>query len=200
MSASTPPRVLLLDVMGTLVREPWFEDAPQFFGMTLEELYAVKHPSSWIDFEHGRIDEAEHFRTFFKDERPFDGPAFVAHIRNGYHILPGIEDLLAELHTQGIPMHALSNYPVWWQHIETDLQLSRFLKWSFVSCMTGERKPAPRAYSLPLEQLGLPASDCLFIDDRPENIAGAEAVGLPGLLFTDAKALREDLQRLGVLG
>ena len=55
--------ILLFDVMDTLVREPFFTDVPAFFGMTLDELFAEKHPTSWIDFEHGRIDEARYFES-----------------------------------------------------------------------------------------------------------------------------------------
>ena len=197
--ATAPPRTLLLDVMDTLVREPWFEDAPTFFGMSLDDLYAIKHPRSWIDFEHGRITEAEYFRTFFADGRALDGPAFVAHLRRGYRFLPGIEPLLTDLAATGIPMHALSNYPVWWEHIESDLRLSRFLDWSFVSCITGERKPDPAAYTIPLARLGAQPTDCLFVDDREENIVAAEAVGIPGVLFTGAEDLRRELTTRGVL-
>ena len=45
--------ILLLDVMSTLVTEPYEEEVPRFFGMTLEELWEVKDPSAWIEFEHG---------------------------------------------------------------------------------------------------------------------------------------------------
>lgn len=39
-------------------------------------------------------------------------------------------------------------------------------------------KPDPRAYQAVLADLGLPAADCLFIDDQARNIAGANAFGL----------------------
>ena len=197
---SSPPDVLLLDVMDTIVREPWFEDAPVWFGMSLDELYAVKDPDSWILFEKGVIDEATFFETFFTDRRPFDGPAFVAHMRAGYRFLPGMEGLLNELSTVQRPVHALSNYPVWYRHIEEDLELSRFLEWSFVSCLTGVRKPDPEAYLGAARALDVAAGGCLLVDDRPENIEAARSVGMRAVLFTGADALRGALAEQGVLG
>jgi len=56
--------------------------------------------------------------------------------------------LLHELYAGGVPLHALSNYPRWYQLIEDRLELSRYLRWSFVSCLIGMRKPCSRSASL----------------------------------------------------
>lgn len=48
---------------------------------------------------------------------------------------------------------------------------------------TGILKPDARAYELVLQALGLPAADCVFVDDQLRNIKGAEALGLPSVHF-----------------
>lgn len=48
---------------------------------------------------------------------------------------------------------------------------------------TGVLKPDPRAYRACLEQLDTAPERCVFVDDQPRNIAGAEAVGLDTVLF-----------------
>jgi hypothetical protein len=118
--------VLLLDVMGTLVHEPFFDELPAFFGMTLDELLAAKHPTAWIEFEHGRLSEAGYLARYFRDGRSVDGAALRAHMTAAYRWLDGVPELLAELHAAGRPMHALSNYPVWYELIEAKLSLSRW--------------------------------------------------------------------------
>ncbi len=55
--------------------------------------------------------------------------------RTQYRFLDGMETLLTRLHAAGYEMHALSNYPVWYQIIEEKLRLSRFMDWTFVSCV-----------------------------------------------------------------
>lgn len=48
---------------------------------------------------------------------------------------------------------------------------------------TGILKPDPRAYSMCLDALGLPASACVFVDDQARNVVGARAVGLAAVAF-----------------
>lgn len=48
---------------------------------------------------------------------------------------------------------------------------------------TGILKPDPRAYAHCLDQLGLPAGNCVFVDDQLRNIHGAEAAGLKTVHF-----------------
>jgi putative hydrolase of the HAD superfamily len=44
-------------------------------------------------------------------------------------------------------------------------------------------KPDPRIYRLAVDRLGVAAEDCLFVDDQPGNVAGAEAVGMTAVWF-----------------
>lgn len=48
---------------------------------------------------------------------------------------------------------------------------------------TGILKPDPRAYAMAVEAVGLPITDCVFVDDQLKNIEGAVAVGLPHVHF-----------------
>lgn len=54
---------------------------------------------------------------------------------------------------------------------------------SVVSCDVHMIKPDPGIYQCILEKYGLNPGECLFIDDREENVAGAEAAGMQGYLF-----------------
>ncbi|MBV9761977.1 MAG: HAD family phosphatase [Acidobacteriaceae bacterium] len=46
-------------------------------------------------------------------------------------------------------------------------------------------KPEPAAYENCLEGLGTPADQVLFLDDRIENLQGAELLGIRGIQFID---------------
>jgi putative hydrolase of the HAD superfamily len=62
-------------------------------------------------------------------------------------------------------------------------------------------KPDPRAYQLCLDQLGLPAAACVFVDDQARNIAGALRVGMQVVLFDVMQpqvSYDEALARLGL--
>ncbi|KAI5428460.1 hypothetical protein KIW84_033445 [Lathyrus oleraceus] len=58
--------------MDTIVRDPFYKDIPAFFGMSFDEFIVSKHPTAWIQFEKGLIDEVELARILFKDGRDFD--------------------------------------------------------------------------------------------------------------------------------
>ena len=193
------PRVVLFDLLGTLVRDPFNEWMPAFFGMTLQELIAAKTPKAWPRFERGEIDEAEFLRTFFLDGRDFDHEQFKAGVLATWEWLPGMAELLDTLAERGVPQHGLSNYPVWWRDMDAKLGLSQRMDRIFVSCDLGVRKPHAGAYVAVLDELGLEAQNVLFVDDRADNVSAAQALGMQAVTFTDADALRTDLARLGVL-
>jgi putative hydrolase of the HAD superfamily len=51
------------------------------------------------------------------------------------------------------------------------------------SCDLGVTKPSPEIYSQCLKGLNLPGEQTLFLDDREENIIGAEALNIQSVLF-----------------
>jgi HAD superfamily hydrolase (TIGR01509 family) len=186
--------------MDTLVYNPFSKEIPEFFGLTQAELVRLKHPTSWLEFETGKISETEYLRRYFTDERRFDQQAFLACVRAAYRWVDGMEELLRELHGAGFEMHTLSNYPPWYKTIEDKLRLSRFVEWTFVSCAAGVRKPAREAYMIAANAVGRAPAECLFIDDSAENCAAAESAGIAAVQFQGVGELRRELARLGLLG
>ncbi len=69
-----------------------------------------------------------------------------------------------------------------------------------VSWEVGCLKPDPAIYRLTLQRLGVTASAALFVDDRADNVASAEAVGLQGLVFTGDDSVEELRRRLARSG
>jgi HAD superfamily hydrolase (TIGR01509 family) len=195
----TEHSVVFFDVMDTLVHNPFYQEIPAFFGMSLDNLLRVKHPTSWVEFERGEIPESEYLRRMFADERSYDTAAFLAAVKGAYRWIDGMESLVAELRDRRIEVHALSNYPVWYRVIDEKLRLSRYLRWTFVSCLAGVQKPRPEAYATAAGAVKQPPGACLLIDDSRENCAGAEQAGMPAIWFRNAAHLREELVRRGLV-
>eukprot|EP00898_Chlorokybus_atmophyticus_P000703 jgi/Chlat1/1633/Chrsp127S01880 len=192
-------QILLLDVMSTLVRDPFYEDMPRFLRLSFKELLAAKHPTAWIEFEKGHIDEARMFAMFFKDGREFDSQGLKDCMRAGYRWLDGCESILQQLKRQDCNMHAFSNYPVWYMMIEEKLQLSQYLPWSFVSCHIGYRKPERNVFQYIINKLGVHPEDCCLVDDSVRNTDAARDFGMRAIQFQDANQLALDLQKEGFL-
>jgi HAD superfamily hydrolase (TIGR01509 family) len=185
--------------METLVTDPFREEIPALFGMAPEQLLAVLDLDAWVDFEEGRISEAQYLERCFVDRRAVDGRRLRDCVLAAYRWLDGMEELLAELKGKGFAMHALSNYTIWYQLIDQSLDLSRFLEWTFVSCLTGLRKPAAATFRNVAETLDVQPQACLFIDDRRVNVEAAREVGMDAILYRGARRLRRELAQRGLL-
>ena len=48
-------------------------------------------------------------------------------------------------------------------------------------------KPDPAIYRLCLERNGLDPAACIFVDDSAANVAGAAALGIDAIRFTDPR-------------
>ena len=60
-------------------------------------------------------------------------------------------------------------------------------------------KPAEECYRRCLSALGASPTDTLFVDDLPENVAGAEATGISAHLYTSPHALTQLLREQSLL-
>ncbi|MGL5814031.1 MAG: HAD family hydrolase [Aeromonas sp.] len=107
---------------------------------------------------------------------------------------PAMVRLIEELHGAGHALYALSNMghaSIDW--LEQHQPFWRFFSGKVVSARVRMMKPEPDIYRYLLVSFDLRAEDCLFIDDSPANVRAAEALGLRGLVFTDAKMCRDHM-------
>ena len=134
----------------------------------------------------------------FADQIAIWGPRFHEQIP---HMLPGMADLVADLDAAGVPLYAITNFSGEFWPPFRDREAAIFDRFRDIVVSGDEKltKPGAAIYHLALERFGLAAGDTVFIDDRDDNVAGAAAVGMTGLLFIDAAGLRTDLARLGLL-
>jgi epoxide hydrolase-like predicted phosphatase len=51
-----------------------------------------------------------------------------------------------------------------------------------ISGEVGMRKPEPEIFELALDRIGLPAGECVFVDDMAHNVVAAERAGLAGIV------------------
>ncbi|MEO6144011.1 MAG: HAD family phosphatase [Dermatophilaceae bacterium] len=65
-----------------------------------------------------------------------------------------------------------------------------------ISGEVGMRKPEPEIYELALDRIGLPAGECVFIDDMPHNIAAAARAGLAGIVHRSFDETAGELEAL----
>ena len=123
-----------------------------------------------------------------------------------HETVPGAIDgsvaILDDLAAAGVPLYAITNFSAakW---AETRRRASRSSAPRFrdvvVSGREGVLKPDPAIYRLCLDRNGLDAAGLRLRRRQPANVAGAAALGIDAIRFTDPEALRADLARRGLL-
>ena len=115
-------------------------------------------------------------------------------------LIPGMDALLAELDEGGVPLFAITNFSGEFFPAFRAKYPALFDRFREILVSGDEKlvKPDAAIYRLALSRFGVAASDAVFVDDRADNVAGAEAVGMTGIVFTDAAALRAALRGLGL--
>jgi epoxide hydrolase-like predicted phosphatase len=69
----------------------------------------------------------------------------------------------------------------------TKYQMNTWVDTAVYSAEVKLLKPDPRIYQLVLDQLNLPASECVFVDDKPANIQAAQALGMMTVLCCETQ-------------
>lgn len=95
----------------------------------------------------------------------------------------GAREVLSELRGRGLKIGVLSNTLPSIDRTLEAVGLSDLVDVALATCTLGVHKPEPRAFTLAAEALGVHPSEVLFVDDRPENVEAARALGMRAALI-----------------
>jgi 2-haloacid dehalogenase len=112
----------------------------------------------------------------------------------------GSVEILAELDARGTPLYGLSNFSA--ETYPLALRRFAFLRLLRDIVISGEAKaikPDPRIYQLLFGRCGIDPHRAVFVDDVVANVEAARQLGLHGIVFTTADALRQELAELRLL-
>ncbi len=178
------------------------EDLEEFLRGTFREIYDAVHDgdgsmAKCLRPVRRRHPEAAHLIDIYEN----DWAGFITGV---------MEDTVAvvrELHARGVPLYGVTNWPaqVWppQQLMPEQAESYAFLDLFSDVWVSGEhkvRKPDPESYRAALRRFGLAAEEAVFVDDLAANVEAAEALGMAGIQFRTAEALRDDLTKIGLLG
>jgi FMN phosphatase YigB (HAD superfamily) len=152
------------------------------------------------DIETGRIGTAEYLRLFMtRCELRCDADFLLAVCGDIFTPNPAICDLIPRLNGRcriilGSNTNAL--HADWFQRQFADV-LAHFHH-QVLSFAIGVRKPKAEFFRECVRRAEREPGDCLFVDDLAANIAGAEAVGMRGLLYHPRVDIISELAQFGV--
>lgn len=112
------------------------------------------------------------------------------------HEVAGMRELLTRLKAEGYKLYGLTN---WCSKVHTTIaqfDIFKLLDGYVISSEEHAIKPEPAIYECLFSRFGLHPEECIFTDDRAENIEGGRQMGMEGIVFHNAQQYERDLRTL----
>lgn len=98
--------------------------------------------------------------------------------------IPGMLELILDLKSKGVGVYGLTNWPAETfsearRRFKTIANIDNIVVSSFVKLA----KPEPAIYQQLLTRYDLKPEECVFIDDRKDNVDAAIALGMSGIVY-----------------
>lgn len=155
----------------------------------------------WGELDHGIYEEAEILAHFREDNKEHLDEFDLVWDNRGKLVEPYAYAVawIEQLKASGLKVYLLSNYPrdVFTLHMECGCFpfLDR-VDGRVVSGFVKMVKPNADIYEYLLSEYGLAAGECVFVDDREENVETARALGMKGIVFQGYEQARSELDGL----
>lgn len=196
-------KVILFD-MGRVLVKIDFDAFPNALGLfTKEQREPFREETIKLDylFQCGRITKEEFLQ---KQCDVFHNKFTQQQVLNAYNAI------IVEENTEILPLvlkakeryriAVLSNTSIeHWQKSHEIAPLLQLFPEKFTSFQIGEMKPARVVYEKVIASLGVEPSSILFIDDVQENIDGAIACGMKGIVYQSVEQVKQELHKLDVI-
>ncbi|MBR5375954.1 MAG: HAD family phosphatase [Lachnospiraceae bacterium] len=161
---------------------------------------AAMSSSAWNDFDAGK-DEEEVLREFIAND-----PGIESQIRLMFKDIGGtlrmydtsipFLEALKEAGYRRLILSNLSQKTV--RECSKDLKFLDHVDGGILSYRVGLIKPDSKIFSLLIRRYGLTPCECVFIDDREENVRTARELGMNGIVYSGLESALKELEKLGV--
>lgn len=110
--------------------------------------------------------------------------------------IEGMRELLTQLKAEGYKLYGLTNWCSKVYQTIAQYDIFKLLDGYIISSEEKVIKPEPEIYYRLFRKYNLKPEECIFTDDRVENIEGGRRVGMDGIVFKDAKQYEMELREL----
>ena len=146
-----------------------------------------------IDFETGKLEEDE-FEPQFAQHLGVAPAQLIDRLFAGSSPDQEMLDAVRGFRQAGIRTGLISNS--WGTRRYPKELLTELFDGVVISGQVGIRKPTPEIYAMGAEQIGLPPTACVFVDDLPFNLTPAAELGMATVHHTSAAETIPQLERL----
>lgn len=146
-----------------------------------------------VALETGRLPEPE-FELGLSSLLGVDGSGLIDRLFAGSALEPAMIEAVAAARAARIRTGLISNS--WGTRRYPRALLARLFDGIVISGEVGMRKPTPEMYTRGAELIGVPTSECVFVDDLPFNLAPAEALGMATVHHVSPEQTIAELENL----
>ena len=105
-------------------------------------------------------------------------------------------EVVKRLKAAGVGVYFLSNTTDHaFEHMSSVYEVFSYLDGGIASYREGVAKPSAEIFELFLSRYGKRAEECIFVDDMPQNVESARAVGFNGIILKNIDDLEDELCR-----
>ena len=183
-------RNMVFDIGNVLMDFRWKEYMRSLFGENEALIQTINqgiwHNGCWAAMDKGEMDGAATLRSAvaFAPQYEKEIKLTLDSVAHAFHKFEYSIPWIQELKRMGLNVYYLSNYSAFSIAANPDVL-------NFIPCMDGgvfsfevkAVKPEPEIYRCLCEKYDLNPEECLFTDDVPANVKGAQACGFQGIVF-----------------
>lgn len=155
--------------------------------------------AEWNEIDKGAIEKEKLFDVMLAripEEYRKDAASFLNEgVFDAIHSFSYSADWLKSLKERGLSLYLLTNYSEWMfdYHYKNEFSFTDSIDGMVVSGKVKLLKPDRAIYEALMKKYGLKPEECVFFDDRAENVEGARKCGINGIVFTDFETARAKL-------
>ncbi len=183
-------RNMVFDIGNVLMDFRWKEYMRSLFGEDETLIQTINqgiwHNGCWAAMDKGEMDGAATLRSAvaFAPQYEKEIKLTLDSVAHAFHKFEYSIPWIQELKRMGLNVYYLSNYSAFSVAANPDvLDFIPYMDGGVFSFEVKAVKPEPEIYRCLCDKYGLKPEDCLFTDDVPANVNGAQACGFQGIVF-----------------
>ena len=183
-------RNMVFDIGNVLMDFRWKEYMRSLFGEDETLIQTINqgiwHNGCWAAMDKGEMDGAATLRSAvaFSPQYEKEIKLTLDRVALAFHKFGYAVPWVQELKGMGLNVYYLSNYSAFSIAANPDvLNFIPYMDGGVFSFEVKAVKPEPEIYRCLCDKYGLKPEECLFTDDVPANVKGAQACGFQGIVF-----------------
>lgn len=196
------PKVLLFDLGGVIVRWVGLDALAAITGLNREIVITHFAESDIFQaFETGQCDDDLFAKELVSRFNLAIAPSAAKDLWNSWvqESYAGTKEMLTQLRAD-YTIACLSNTnSLHWDHLPIHINIDEYFDYSYASHLITAAKPDPVSYQIPIQDMGVSASDIWFFDDTLINVDAAKTAGMEAFHIDREVGVIPTLKELGLV-